>query len=110
MFLFLGSVEPRPGYRVANGSDNGIEGRVYLNDELWGEVYAAHCHGSRPVSLDVPHRADALIVAVDRNELRGDNPAPLRAFCGGSKLILGACKALLDRHAVAAAGSTVFRL
>jgi len=69
-----------------------------------------HQYGIRLGTIDRSNPVDALIIAVGHDEFRCKNPQELRAFCRGTKPVLGDLKALFDRHAAAAAGFTVFRL
>lgn len=61
-------------------------------------------------AIDADHPVDALVVAVGHNEYRQLSPAALRAMCRGDRPVVADVKALFDRHALADAGFTVFRL
>jgi hypothetical protein len=39
MFLHTTHVQPLPGYRLRLAFNNGIEGEVCLQGELWGEMF-----------------------------------------------------------------------
>lgn len=53
---------------------------------------------------------DALVVAVGHNEYRAFNPTQLKALIRSTQPVLADVKSLYDRHALADAGFSVFRL
>ncbi len=53
---------------------------------------------------------DSLVVAVGHHEYRDLQPEQLRKLCRHDKPVIADVKALFDRHALAEAGFTVFRL
>lgn len=61
-----------------------------------------------PITPESP--VDALIVAVGHSEYRDMRPETLRTLCRGDQPVIADVKALYDRHALADAGFTVFRL
>lgn len=60
------------------------------------------------VSVEEP--VDALIVAVGHNEYRSLSPAELKALTRSERPVVADVKCLFDRHVLADAGFTVFRL
>ena len=60
--------------------------------------------------IDAEHPVDALVVAVGHHQYRAMTPADLRGLCRSSQPVLADVKALFDRHAMVAAGFSVFRL
>lgn len=70
-----------------------------------------HEYGIELSTIDAVHPVDSLIVAVGHREFRALTVEQLTRCCkpGGSP-VLGDLKSLYDRHALAAAGFTVFRL
>lgn len=69
-----------------------------------------HEYGVQLGEIDKENQVDALVVAVGHNEYRHATPAELRALCRGSQPVLADVKSLYNRHTVAEAGFTVFRL
>ena len=61
-------------------------------------------------TIDAQHQVDALVVAVGHSQYRSLSPADLRQLCRGSHPVLADVKSLYNRHDLAAAGFTVFRL
>ena len=53
---------------------------------------------------------DSLVVAVGHNAYRSLTPAQLVSICKPGKPVIADLKSLFDRHALAQAGFTVFRL
>ncbi len=60
--------------------------------------------------IDAERPVDALVVAVGHREYRQLAPGDLRPLCRGDRPVLADVKSLYDRHAMAAAGFSVFRL
>jgi UDP-N-acetyl-D-galactosamine dehydrogenase len=67
-------------------------------------------YGIRLAAIDESSKVDALVVAVGHNEFRGMAPDHLKKLCHSEKPVLADVKALYNRHSVAEAGFTVFRL
>jgi len=70
----------------------------------------AHEYGLQLGKVDAEHPGDSLVVAVGHNEYRNLTPASLRLLCRGSQPVLADVKSLYNRHDMAKAGFTVFRL
>jgi UDP-N-acetyl-D-glucosamine/UDP-N-acetyl-D-galactosamine dehydrogenase len=61
--------------------------------------------------IDADHKVDSLIVAVGHREYRSFTPADFAScITGAAPPVIGDLKSLYDRHALGAAGFTVFRL
>lgn len=67
-------------------------------------------YGISLTTVDAENPVDALVVAVGHSEYRELAPAGLRAMTRGDKPVLADVKSLYDRHALTAAGFTVFKL
>ena len=79
--------------------------------DAWADAAEfTHEYGLKFGTIDAQHPVDALVVAVGHNEYRSLSPADLRQLCRGSKPVLADVKSLYNRHDLAAAGFTVFRL
>ncbi|MBU3997237.1 MAG: Vi polysaccharide biosynthesis UDP-N-acetylglucosamine C-6 dehydrogenase TviB, partial [Gammaproteobacteria bacterium] len=79
--------------------------------DAWADAAEfTHEYGLKFGTIDAQHQVDALVVAVGHNEYRSLAPADLRQLCRGSKPVLADVKSLYNRHDLAAAGFTVFRL
>lgn len=85
--------------------------RVIVNDP-WADVdEVRHEYGIDLAMIDAQHPVDGLIVAVGHQEFRSLSPDQLRNYCSAqTKPVIGDLKSLFDRHALAQAGFTVFRL
>lgn len=84
--------------------------QVVVSDAWADAAEVAHEYGLELGRIDEENPVDSLIVAVGHNEYRGLTPESLRRLCRTEKPVLGDVKSLYDRHAVKAAGFTVFRL
>ena len=61
--------------------------------------------------MDVTHKVDSLVVAVGHHQYRDMQPTDLLALCNTNKKpVIADVKSLYNRHALADAGFTVFRL
>lgn len=79
--------------------------------DAWADAAEfSHEYGLRFGTIDAQHPVDALVVAVGHNQYRNLTPADLRQLCRGSKPVLADVKSLYNRHELASAGFTVFRL
>ena len=68
-------------------------------------------YGLELTALDAVDQADGLVVAVGHDEYRSLKPEQLAALCKTeNKPVIADVKSLFDRHALADAGFTVFRL
>ncbi|WP_417411998.1 nucleotide sugar dehydrogenase [Hoeflea sp.] len=68
-------------------------------------------YGIKLGAIDADHKVDSLVVAVGHREYRNLSPADIAGYCTGvARPVIGDLKSLYDRHALAAAGCTVFRL
>lgn len=83
--------------------------KVVVCDPWADAAEVAHEYGLT-LQDGTPPQVDALVVAVGHNQYRHLSPAELKAFCRGATPVLADLKSLYDRHAVAQAGFTVFRL
>ena len=83
---------------------------VVLADPWASAAEVAHEYDLQLGKVDVENPVDALVVAVGHNEYRNATPTELRAQCRSDQPVLADVKSLFDRHEVAAAGFTVFRL
>ena len=83
---------------------------VVIVDAWANEVEFTHEYGLQFGTIDAQHQVDALVVAVGHDQYRSLSPADLRQLCRGSKPVLADVKSLYNRHDLAAAGFTVFRL
>jgi UDP-N-acetyl-D-galactosamine dehydrogenase len=79
--------------------------------DAWADAAEfTHEYGLKFGTIDAQHPVDALVVAVGHNEYRSLSPADFRQLCRGSQPVLADVKSLYNRHDLAAAGFTVFRL
>ena len=79
--------------------------------DAWADASEVrHEYGLELGLIDAAHPVDALIVAVGHNEYRAMTPENLRALCSSDKPVLADVKSLFDRHELAEAGFSVFRL
>ena len=79
--------------------------------DAWAEAAEfAHEYGLQFGIVDTQHPVDALVVAVAHTQYRELTPGDLRQLCRGSKPVLADVKCLYNRHDLANAGFTVFRL
>lgn len=69
-----------------------------------------HEYGLNLGKVDARQPVDSLVVAVGHQEYRELTAQQLRQLCRGEKPVLADVKCLYNRHDVAAAGFTVFRL
>lgn len=83
---------------------------VVVSDEWCDAAELREETGLELGRIDEDHPVDALVVAVGHNEYRSMTPAALRAICRGDQPVIADVKSLYDRHALADAGFTVFRL
>ncbi|GAA3984225.1 Vi polysaccharide biosynthesis UDP-N-acetylglucosamine C-6 dehydrogenase TviB [Comamonas faecalis] len=84
--------------------------QVVVADAWADAAEVRHEYGLELDVIDAAHPVDALIVAVGHHEYRTMAPADLRALCSSSQPVLADVKSLYDRHAMAEAGFSVFRL
>jgi UDP-N-acetyl-D-galactosamine dehydrogenase len=84
--------------------------QVALTDPWADAAEVEHEYGLKFSLVDADHPVDALVVAVGHSEYREFSPEDLRRICPGSSPVLADVKSLYDRHAMTAAGFTVFRL
>ena len=84
--------------------------RVVVADPWADAGEVAREYGVDLEPIDAAHPVDALVVAVGHREYRRLGPADLRPICRGDRPVLADVKSLYDRHAMAAAGFSVFRL
>jgi len=83
---------------------------VVIVDAWANDAEFTHEYGLQFGTIDAQHQVDALVVAVGHDQYRSLSPADLRQLCRGSKPVLADVKSLYNRHDLAAAGFTVFRL
>lgn len=83
---------------------------VAITDVWADEAEFTHEYGLQFGIVDAQHPVDALVVAVGHNQYRNLTPDNLRQLCRGSKPVLADVKSLYNRHELASAGFTVFRL
>ncbi|PKO62231.1 MAG: Vi polysaccharide biosynthesis protein VipA/TviB [Betaproteobacteria bacterium HGW-Betaproteobacteria-18] len=83
---------------------------VVMADPWADAAEFAHEYGLTLGAVDAQHPADSLVVAVGHHEYRDLSPAHLRQLCRGDKPVLADVKSLYNRHDLANAGFTVFRL
>lgn len=70
-----------------------------------------HEYGLALGVMDVTHKVDSLVVAVGHHQYRDMQPTDLLALCNTNKKpVIADVKSLYNRHALADAGFTVFRL
>ncbi len=84
---------------------------VVVADPWADPVEVEHEYGIKLGVIDADHKVDSLIVAVGHREYRELAAADLKSCCTeAAKPVVGDLKSLYDRHALDAAGLTVFRL
>ena len=83
---------------------------VAIADAWADETEFTHEYGLQFSPVDAQHPVDALVVAVGHNQYRNLTPDNLRQLCRGTKPVLADVKSLYNRHELASAGFTVFRL
>ena len=83
---------------------------VVITDAWADAAEFTHEYGLQFGVIDAQHPVDALVVAVGHTEYRELTPADLRQLCRGSQPVLADVKSIYNRHDLAAAGFTVFRL
>lgn len=83
---------------------------VVVTDPWADRQEVIHEYGLELVEFDAVRNVDALVVAVGHAEFRSLTAPIMRAMCAADRPVLGDLKALYDRHAMTAAGFTVFRL
>lgn len=84
--------------------------KVVVFDPWANKDEVQHEYGIELGVINASNKIDSLIVAVGHNEFRNMTPERLKELCRGDNPVLADVKALYDRHKVAAAGFTVFRL
>jgi UDP-N-acetyl-D-glucosamine/UDP-N-acetyl-D-galactosamine dehydrogenase len=84
--------------------------QVVVMDPWANPEEVMHEYGIRLGTMDETNKVDSLVVAVGHNEFRAMSPKQLKNLCQSEKPVLADVKALYDRHEVAEAGFTVFRL
>jgi UDP-N-acetyl-D-galactosamine dehydrogenase len=83
---------------------------VVMADPWADAAEFAHEYGLTLGTVDAAHPVDSLVVAVGHHQYRDMSPAQLRQLCRGNKPVLADVKSLYNRHELANAGFTVFRL
>lgn len=84
---------------------------VVVADPWADPAEVEHEYGIKLGVIDADHKVDSLIVAVGHREYRELSAARLKSFCAdAARPVVGDLKSLFDRHALDAAGLTVFRL
>ena len=84
---------------------------VVVTDPWADPKEVEHEYGIRLGQITPEQPVDSLVVAVGHQEFRELSPVQLAQLCRpGTKPVVGDLKSLFDRHALAAAGLTVFRL
>jgi UDP-N-acetyl-D-glucosamine/UDP-N-acetyl-D-galactosamine dehydrogenase len=84
---------------------------VVVSDPWANADEVKHEYGITLGKIDAEHPVDSLVVAVGHHEFRGLTNQQLRDCCKPKcQPVLGDLKSLFDRHALAQAGFTVFRL
>ena len=80
--------------------------------DAWADAAEVkHEYGLELTALDAVDQVDGLVVAVGHDEYRSLKPEQLAALCKAEhKPVIADVKSLFDRHALADAGFTVFRL
>ncbi len=83
-----------------------------LATDAWADpAEARHEYGIELTTLDASNKVDSLVIAVGHNEYRAMTPEQLSEVCNTKhKPVIADVKSLFDRHALADAGFTVFRL
>lgn len=83
---------------------------VIVADPWANAEEVSHEYGIQLGVIDASHPVDSLVVAVGHNEFRQLTPAELKGLCRTEKPVLADVKALYNRHDLADAGFSVFRL
>ncbi len=83
---------------------------VVVSDPWANPEEVEHEYGISLTTIDEFNKVDSLIVAVGHNEYRAMSSDELIDLCHSERPVLADLKALYDRHGVAEAGFTVFRL
>lgn len=83
---------------------------VVVSDPWANPEEVEHEYGISLTTIDEFNKVDSLIVAVGHNEYRAMSSDQLIDLCHSERPVLADLKALYDRHGVAEAGFTVFRL
>lgn len=83
---------------------------VQVIDPMADSAEVFHEYGLTMGEVSPTKPVDALVVAVGHTDYRHMTPAQLLALCKPGKPVLADLKSLYDRHALADAGFTVFRL
>lgn len=85
--------------------------KVVVTDPWADAAEVKHEYGITLGSINPQKPVDSLVVAVGHREFRELDAAALRSLCTGAhQPVLADLKSLFDRHALAAAGLSVFRL
>jgi len=84
--------------------------QVIVADPWANAEEVRHEYGLTLGAIDEGSPVDALVVAVGHTEYRALSPEVLRRYCRHAAPVLTDVKSLYDRHEVARAGFTVFRL
>lgn len=84
--------------------------QVVVADAWADAAEVQHEYGITLGQICPEHPVDALVVAVGHNEYRALTPAHLKALTCSPQPVLADVKSLYDRHAMADAGFSVFRL
>ncbi len=83
---------------------------VVIEDAWANEAEFTREYGLQFGTINAEQPVDALVVTVGHNEYRSLSPIDLRRLCCGTQPVLADVKSLYNRHDLAAAGFTVFRL
>jgi UDP-N-acetyl-D-galactosamine dehydrogenase len=84
---------------------------VVVTDPWADPEEVKHEYGIELGDISPSHQVDSLVIAVGHKEFREMTPETLKAYCSPrQKPVAADLKALYDRHAMARAGFTVFRL
>jgi UDP-N-acetyl-D-galactosamine dehydrogenase len=84
---------------------------VVVADPWADAAEVEHEYGIKLGTISADSKVDSLVVAVGHREFRGISPSELRTYCNAEHTpIVGDLKSLYNRHELAAAGFTVFRL
>ena len=84
--------------------------QVVVADAWADPAEVRHEYGVELGRIDSSNPVDALVVAVGHHEYRAMTSADLRALCRNGQPVLADVKSLYDRHLMAEAGFSVFRL
>lgn len=84
---------------------------VVVTDPLANAAEVQHEYGIQLGDISAQNPVDSLVIAVGHQEFRALTPETLKSYCTTAHQPVAAdLKTLYDRHAMAAAGFTVFRL